>query len=114
MGDDIPYILAHFAHQARQLRIELFEAATNKRVGEVLRDEYRERNSRRTGTTNDATTDVYLSFPIDGTVKKGNGRVVVPDGSYYAVFSVLKALGDSANAAHTESWTSLAFTIDRP
>jgi subtilisin family serine protease len=113
-GGDIPYVLAHFAHQARQIRVELFETATNKRVGEVLRDEYRERNSRRTGTTNDANTDVYLSFAIDGTVKKGNGRVAVSDGSYYAVFSVLKALGDSANPAHTESWTSAAFTIDRP
>ncbi|MDF2731631.1 MAG: peptidase [Desertimonas sp.] len=113
-GGDIPYVLAHFAHQARQIRVELFETATSKRVGEVLRDEYRERNSRRTGTTTDANTDVYLSFAIDGTVKKGNGRVAVSDGSYYAVFSVLKALGDSANPAHTESWTSAAFTIDRP
>ncbi len=111
---DIPYVLAHFAHQARQIRVELFEAATNKRVGEALRDEYRERNSRRTGTTNDANSDVYLSFAIDGTVKKGNVREQVPDGSYYAVFSVLKALGDSANPAHTESWTSPAFAIDRP
>jgi minor extracellular serine protease Vpr len=113
-GGDIPYVLAHFAHQARKVRVELFEAATNKRVGEVLRDEYRERNSRRTGTTNDANSDVYLSFPIDGTVKKGNGRALVADGLYYARFSVEKALGDSANPAHVETWTSSTFRIDRP
>jgi hypothetical protein len=111
---DVPYVLAHFAHQARKVRVELFETATNRRVGEVLRDEFRERNSRRTGTTNDTNSDVYLAFAIDGTVKKGNGREVAPDGQYYVVFSVEKALGDDANPAHWESWTSATFTIDRP
>ena len=111
---DVPYVLAHFAHQVRKVRIELFDAASNKRIGEALRDEYRERNSRRTGTTNDTNSDVYMPFAIDGLVKKGNDRVVVPDGTYYAVFSAEKALGDSANPAHTETWTSAAFKIDRP
>jgi hypothetical protein len=96
------------------VKIELYNATTNARVGEVLRDEYRERNSRRTGTTNDANSDVYMPFAIDGSVKKGKGREVVPNGSYYVVFSAEKALGDSANPAHTETWTSPAFTIDRP
>ncbi|MBA3383543.1 MAG: S8 family serine peptidase [Actinobacteria bacterium] len=111
---NVPYVLAHFAHQVRKIRIEIYNAATNARAGEVLRDEYRERNSRRTGTTNDTNSDVYMPFAIDGTVKKGKGRELVPDGSYYAVFSAEKALGDSANPAHTETWTSAAFTIDRP
>ena len=113
-GGNVPYVLAHFAHQVRKVRIELFQTATNKRVGEVLRDEYRERNSRRTGTTNDINSDVYMPFAIDGSVKKGNGRELVPNGSYYVVFSAEKALGDSANPAHTETWTSAAFTIARP
>jgi hypothetical protein len=112
--NDKPYVLAHFAHQARSLRIELFNAATNARIGEALRTEYLERNSRRTGTTNDTNSDVYQAFLIDGTVKKGNGRSIVPDGSYYAVVTVLKALGDAANPAHSETWTSKKFTIDRP
>jgi minor extracellular serine protease Vpr len=111
---NIPYVLAHFAHQVRKVKIELYNATTNARVGEVLRDEYRERNSRRTGTTNDANSDVYMPFAIDGSVKKGKGREVVPNGSYYVVFSAEKALGDSANPAHTETWTSPAFTIARP
>jgi subtilisin family serine protease len=113
-GGDVPYVLAHFAHQVRKVRVELFATATNRRVGEVLRDEYRERNSRRTGTTNDVNSDVYMPFAIDGTVKHGNRRDMVADGSYYAVFSVQKALGDDGNAAHWETWTSQAFTIDRP
>jgi minor extracellular serine protease Vpr len=113
-ANDKPYFLGHFAHQARSLRIELFNAATNARVGEALRTEYLKRNSRRTGTTNDTNSDVYQAFLIDGTVKQGQGRATVPDGSYYAVVTVLKALGDAANPAHSETWTSPAFTIDRP
>jgi minor extracellular serine protease Vpr len=109
-----PFVLAHFAHQARSLRVELFNAATNARVGEALRMDYIKRNSRRTGTTNDTNSDVYQPFLIDGTVKKGKSRATVPDGSYYAVVTVLKALGDAANPAHSETWTSKRFTIDRP
>jgi hypothetical protein len=115
VGDnDKPYVLAHFAHQVRKVRIELFNAATNQRVGLALTDEYRERNSRRTGTTNDANSDVYMPFLLDGTVKQGNKRVTVPNRSYYAVLSVEKALGDDGNPAHWETWTSNAFTIARP
>jgi minor extracellular serine protease Vpr len=115
VGDsDKPYVLAHFAHQVRKVRIELFNAATNKRVGLALTDEYRERNSRRTGTTNDANSDVYMPFLLDGTVKHGNGTVTVPNGSYYAVLSVEKALGDDGNPAHWETWTSNPFSIARP
>jgi hypothetical protein len=112
---DVPYVLAHFAHQARAVRIDLYSAATNELVGEALADEFIERNSRRTGTTNDANSDVYIPFALDGTVKKNrNRRTPVADGSYYAVLSVLKALGNERNAAHWENWTSQPFTIDRP
>jgi minor extracellular serine protease Vpr len=114
---DIPYVLAHFAHQARKVQIDLYDATTNTLVGQALTDQYRERNSRRTGLTNVGgaqPSDVYLAFAIDGAVKKGKDRVTVPNGSYYAVLSVQKALGDSANPAHTETWTSTPFTIARP
>jgi len=114
-GGDIPYVLAHFAHQARKVQIDLYDAATNTRLGRALEDQYRERNSRRTGLTNESTADVYLPFAIDGTVVKGNkAPTAVPNGSYYVVMSVQKALGDSANPAHTETWTSAPFTIARP
>jgi minor extracellular serine protease Vpr len=113
-GTNVPYVLAHFAHQVRTVRIELYNASTNALVGLAATDAYRERNSRRTGLTNASTSDVYMPFALDGTVKKGNGRATVADGSYYAVLSVQKALGDSANPAHWETWTSAPFTIDRP
>jgi minor extracellular serine protease Vpr len=112
---NVPYVLAHFAHQVRTVRIDLYEAATNKLVGEAVTDEYRERNSRRTGTTNDTNEDVYMPFALDGTVKKNkNKRTTVADGSYYAKLSLLKALGSTRNPAHWETWTSQSFTIDRP
>ena len=94
--------------------MELYNASTNALVGLAATDAYRERNSRRTGLTNTSTTDVYLPFALDGTVKAGNSRATVADGSYYAVLSVQKALGDAANPADWATWTSAPFTIDRP
>jgi minor extracellular serine protease Vpr len=68
-----------------------------------------------TGTTNDMLEDVYMPFALDGTVKKNkNKRTTVADGSYYAKLSLLKALGNTRNPAHWETWTSQPFTIDRP
>jgi minor extracellular serine protease Vpr len=112
--NNVPYVLAHFAHQVRQVDIDLYNATTNELVGEALTDEFRERNSRNTGTTNDMQNDVYMPFALDGTVKKNkNKRTTVPDGTYYVKVSVLKALGSSSNPAHTETWTSNPFVIDR-
>ena len=37
-----------------------------------------------------------------------------PDGQYTLVLSVEKPLAEKHNAAHTETWTSPSFTIDRP
>jgi minor extracellular serine protease Vpr len=112
---DVPYVLAHFAHQVRTVRIDLYSATTNQLVGEAVTDEFRERNSRRTGTTNDTDSDVYMPFALDGTVKKNkNKRTTVADGSYFVKLSLLKALGNSRNPAHWETWTSQPFTIDRP
>jgi minor extracellular serine protease Vpr len=113
---DVPYVLAHFAHQVRLVRILLFDAATNDLVGVAVRDEFRERNSRNTGTTNDSQNDVYMPFALDGTVTRlfGSRRATVPDGRYYARLLVLKALGNPLNPAHWETWDSNPFVIARP
>ena len=46
----------------------------------------------------------------------GNGdhRKVVPDGTYTLTLKALKALGDTSNPAHWETWTSPQFVINRP
>ncbi len=55
-----------------------------------------------------------ISYIFDSTTVAGNKNYTVPDGTYYAVLSVLKANGDSSNPAHWETWTSPLFVIDRP
>ena len=44
----------------------------------------------------------------------GNKVYTVPDGRYIVKLTVRKALGDDANPAHVETWTSPVITIDRP
>jgi minor extracellular serine protease Vpr len=103
-GTDIPFILAHFDHQSRLFRVEIFDAG-GKSWHRAYNEEYMPRNSTSTG---------FFAFPFDGTTVAGNKLYTVPDGTYYAVISVLKANGDSGNPAHWETWTSPTFVIDRP
>lgn len=109
-GQDVPYVLVHLAHQSRRLRIEALDAGTGKSMGRVSDDEYMPRNGTTTG---------FLAFAWDGNTFTVKDKKVVewqsaPDGSYKLKVSVLKALGDENNPAHWETWTSPAFTIDRP
>ena len=105
--DETPYFLVHLEHQARELRIEVFASGTGRNWGRVFTEDYLPRS---------ATATSFFAFAFDGEVTKGrNGRTVeVPDGTYYVRLSALKALGDPANPAHWETWTSPAFAIDRP
>ncbi len=108
-GDDIPYFLAHFDHQARGFRIEIYEAGTDWYWRRALQEEFLPRNS---------TTTSFYAFPFDGYTFSGfpplGNTIILPDGEYYAVLQTLKALGDERNAADWETWTSPVFVIDRP
>ena len=103
-GGDIPYFLVHFEHQARLFRVDIY-AQSGKDWHRAYNEEYLPRNSSATG---------FFSFPFDGTTIAGTRKYTVPDGTYYAKISVLKALGDGNNVAHWETWTSPLFVIDRP
>jgi subtilisin family serine protease len=103
-GFDMPYFLVHFDHQARTFRIDIY-AQNGKAWHRAYNEEYLPRNS--------ATTS-FFAFPFDGTTVAGKKTYTVPDGTYYAVISVLKANGDVNNPAHWETWTSPLFGIDRP
>ena len=104
-GFDVPYFLVHFEHHARLFRVEIFDAK-GKSWQRAYNEEYLPRNSTATG---------FFAFPFDGTTMIGKDKFrAVPDGTYYAVISVLKALGDESNPAHWETWTSPMFVIDRP
>jgi len=104
-GADLPYFLVHLDHQSRLFKMEAFNANTGKSVGSILQLEYMVRNSTTTG---------IFEFSWDGTTTKGKKEFVAPDGDYYVTISVLKALGNSKNAADWETWTSPVFTLDRP
>ena len=100
---DVPYIVFHFDHQVRRLRIEAFDAAGN--IAGLIGDfDYLGRNSAAG----------YGWVTWDGEVTKGNRVITLPDGQYTIKLSVLKALGDPADPAHTETRTLPAITLDRP
>jgi minor extracellular serine protease Vpr len=101
---DLPYVLAHFEHQARQFKLDVYDV-NGKFRGNIFTEEYWGRNS---------TTTSFFAFPWDGTLTKNGKAVVAPDGQYTIKLSVLKALGNSKNPADWETWTSPLFTIDRP
>jgi minor extracellular serine protease Vpr len=101
---DVPYFLVHFEHHARLFRVELFDQ-NGKAWHRAYNDDYVGRNS---------TSTSFFAYSFGGTTVSGNKAYTLPDGTYYAKVSVLKALGDSANPAHWEYWTSPMFVIDRP
>lgn len=103
-GNDIPFFLVHFDHQAQVFRMDIY-SANGKSWKRAYNENYLPRNSTTTG---------FFAFPFDGTTFAGTKLYVVPDGEYYAVISVLKALGNPGNPADWETWTSPNFVIDRP
>jgi len=100
-----PYVLVHLEHQVRRLRMEVFDATTGKAWHRAHDLEYHGRNSTSTG---------FFAYAWDGTTTSGGKTYTVPDGQYVIRMSVLKALGNDANPAHWETWTSPVITIDRP
>jgi subtilisin family serine protease len=104
-GDDIPFILAHFDHPSYRLRMTVQHVATGLILGRADYSDYRPRNASPTAAT---------LFVWDGSVETGFGWLLLPDGDYRIVLSVLKPLGDNLNPAHYETWTSPVITIARP
>jgi minor extracellular serine protease Vpr len=100
---DIPYFLVHFDHQSHTFRVDIY-AQNGKDWHRAYNEEYMPRNSSSTG---------FYAFPFDGTTFAGNKTYTVPDGTYYAVISVLKANGNSSVPSDWETWTSPLFVIDR-
>jgi subtilisin family serine protease len=104
-GGDIPYILAHLDHPSRRMRVEVFDAVTGKAWHRAYDEEYLPRNSAATS---------FFAFPWDGSTLAGKKTYTVPNGNYVLKVSILKALGDSSNPAHWETWVSPMFVIARP
>lgn len=113
-GFDIPWVLVHVEHPAREMRLEVFLAATGEPIHpvfyQVFVEGYLGRNSTATG---------FFALAWDGTRQHNNGKgndyvKVVPNGDYILKLKVLKALGDRSNPAHWEEWASSIVTLARP
>jgi minor extracellular serine protease Vpr len=104
-GNDIPFVLVHLDHQVRHMRMVVKDAYTGRSYHRAFSDDYLGRNS---------TSTAFNAYAFDGITTNGNRQNTVPNGVYIIELSVLKALGDSNNPAHWETWTSPAFTIARP
>lgn len=102
---DVPYFLIHLDHQARSMKMEVFDANTGRAWHFADNESYLPRNSTSTG---------FFEFTWDGTTVNGNRTNVVPNGQYVVRVTVVKALGDDSNPADVETWTSPVITLARP
>lgn len=101
---DVPYFLVHLDHHVRRMRMEVFDANTGKAWHRALDLEHFGRNSSATG---------FYAISWDATTVAGKKTYAVPSGRYVIRLTVQKALGDDANPAHWETWTSPVITIQR-
>jgi hypothetical protein len=99
------WVFLHLDHQVRRLRMEVFDANKGKAWHRSFDQDYVGRNTSATG---------FFAIPFDGVTVNGNKVNTLPNGQYVIKLTVLKALGDDANPAHTETWTSPVITIARP
>lgn len=102
---DIPYFFVNLEHQAQELKIIIFNAETNEKLGVAYTESLLPRV---------ATSGNFFVFSFDGYVVKDGVLKRVPDGLYYAKIKVLKANGDPLIKADWEKWVSPDFLIDRP
>ena len=108
VGADIPYILVHLDHPSQRFRLEAVDAVSGA-SREIFVDE--------ATMTRNSTPGGFFAFPWEANATTGAGRTVrytVPNGKYNVKISLLKPMGDAANPAHWESWTSSTITIARP
>ncbi len=104
---DAPQVLVHFGHQARRLTLEVLDAGGGS-LGTVFTQEYLGRSA--TNLYTDASSDAFSFVGWDGTLADGQ---LAPSGTYQLRLRVLKALGNPAVAADTETYLSQKFTVVR-
>lgn len=105
---DMPRVVAHFEHAARQVNLDIVEATKLKAWGRALTEDYYPQSS-----SGDAVGATF-TFGWDGTTTLNKNIVEVPNGQYLIKLSVLKALGDASRAADWEVWTSPVVTLNHP
>jgi minor extracellular serine protease Vpr len=111
-GADTPALAIQFALPARQLRVEILNAAddtpANNGQNLALSFDYLPRSQ--------ASNNVY-TYAWDGTVSggKGTSSVTLPNATPFKLkIMVLKAGGDPDNLAHWETRITPSFSFNRP
>jgi subtilisin family serine protease len=109
-GVDTPFVVVHMNHPARHLRLEVFSTRRRTSVGTAFEQDFVPRNRVESPFT--AQWTLATAVPFDGTTSRGHHRFELPDGDYYLVMTIERALADRSTPS--ETWTSPVFTIDRP
>jgi subtilisin family serine protease len=99
-GADQPIVAFHADHQSRRLSIDAVSTAGT--AYRLIDFDYFGRNTAATS---------FFGLQWNGEDATGTA---VPDGTYTFRITALKALGDPANPAHTETASTLRVVIDRP
>jgi minor extracellular serine protease Vpr len=102
--EDVPWVLLHLDHPVQQLTVDVLDGHTGESQGRAFEAPFVGRSSEPTS---------FYALEWDGKTKLDGKTKVVHDGTYILKVSALKALGDWANAAHWETWTSPSFVIER-
>jgi hypothetical protein len=98
-----PRVILQLAHHARTMRFEALDAASGESRGVISQDEFVGRNSG-------SGTGAFFQYIWNGTTSLGQQ----PNGTYRLRMSALKPLGNEANPADWEVWTSPVITVARP
>lgn len=102
---DVPVLLFHLEYPVEIVRAQVYAANADGSKGALLGTIADE---QKIGRDNEYVQLSWDGSFVDSLVKK-NGKTSVKAGSYIIELSVLKALGDPANPAHWETWTSPVF-----
>jgi minor extracellular serine protease Vpr len=102
---NMPTILLHLQHQARKVKMEVWDVKRGMYWFSAYDIDFHGRSS---------TSTSFFPYTWDGSTKLANWTFTVPDGKYVIRMLVLKAGGNPMNFKHWETWTSPVITIDRP
>ena len=105
-GWDHVQVAVHLDHPASHVTMDVFDARSGKNWGRALRLGDVPRNA--------LLHESYLLRWEGSTTLRNKGLATVPDGEYVLRISVVRALGNPNNPAHTESWTSPVIRLTRP
>jgi hypothetical protein len=109
-GADAPFVLLHLDQPARRIRVEVFSPHRRRSLGVALSADYIRRNRFDGVLAALQPWTLTTALALDGTVMRGRRRVALPDGEYFVVMTVARALRPGAAV---QSWTSPRFRISR-